>query len=88
MDRQSLQERIHHEVAEFQARFPQIAACRTTLDEWLEDGRSLYSLRLDIRWPEHQTLLTGEAKDSPLDAVRAALDAARRQIQQAKPQGR
>ena len=88
MDRESLRARIHHEVAEFQARFPAIAACRSTLDEWLEDGRTRYSLRLDIRWPEHQTLLTGEAKDSPLGAVRAALEAAQRQLQQGKSQGR
>ena len=33
MDRETLQARIHHELAEFQARFPQIRACRSTLDE-------------------------------------------------------
>lgn len=84
MDRESLQARIHHEVAGFQARFPQISACRATLDEWQEEGTSRYALRLDIRWPQHQTLVSGEAKDDPLGAVRAALDAARRQLQQPK----
>jgi hypothetical protein len=82
MDRETLQARIHHELAEFQAGFPQIRACRSTLDEWQDEGGSHYALRLDIRWPEHQTLVSGEAKDSPLGAVRAALDAARRQLQQ------
>jgi len=86
MDRESLQAQIHHEVAEFQARFPQISACRTTLEEWKEEGASRYSLRLDIRWPQHQTLVSGEAKDDPLGAVRAALESARRQLQQ--PKGR
>ncbi len=88
MDRESLQAQIHHEVAEFQARFPQITACRSTLDEWLEEGRSRYAVRLDIRWPEHQTLVSGEAKDSPLGAVRAALETARRQLQQERAQAR
>lgn len=83
MDRETLQARIHHELAEFQACFPQIRACRSTLDEWQDEDGSHYALRLDIRWPEHQTLLSGEAKDNPLGAVRAALDAARRQLQQA-----
>lgn len=82
MDRETLQARIHHEIAEFQARFPQIRACRSTLDEWQDEGGSRYALRLDIRWPEHQTLVSGEAKDSPLAAVHAALDAARQLLQQ------
>lgn len=88
MDRESLQAQIHHELAEFQARFPQISACRSTLDEWQEDGRSRYALRLDIRWPEHQTLVSGEAKDSPLGALRAALESARRELQQERAQAR
>jgi len=88
MDRESLQAQIHHEVAEFQARFPQITACRSTLDEWLEEGRCRYALRLDIRWPEHQTLVSGEAQDSPLGAAHSALESARRQLQQGRAQAR
>jgi hypothetical protein len=77
VDRESLQSRIQHELAELRACFPQISACHSTFDEWTEDQDSRYALRLDIRWPQHQTLVSGDAKDNPLDAVRAAFDAAR-----------
>jgi len=82
MDRESLQIRIEHELAELRALFPQISACRSALDEWQEDGESRYALRLDIRSPQHQTLVSGAAKDNPLGALRAAFDAARRELQQ------
>jgi hypothetical protein len=81
MDRETLDARIQLELVELQARCPQISACRSTLDEWQEDGDSRYALRLDIRWPEHQTLVSGAAKDNPLGALRAALEAAERQLQ-------
>lgn len=80
MDRETPEARIQLELVELQARFPQISACRSTLDEWQEDGDSRYALRLDIRWPQHQTLVSGAAKGNPLGAVRAALDAAGRQL--------
>jgi hypothetical protein len=83
MDRESLQALVQHELVELQARFPRIGVCRSTLDEWQEDEASRYALRLDIRWPQHQTLVSGDAKDNPLDAVRAAFDAARAQLQSA-----
>lgn len=82
MDRESLEARIQLEIAELRARFPRITACRSALDEWQEDRISRYALRLDIRGPQHQTLASGEAKDSPLGALRAALDAAHRQLQE------
>ncbi|TAK86808.1 MAG: hypothetical protein EPO20_06160 [Betaproteobacteria bacterium] len=82
MDRETLEGRIQLELAQLQARFPQVSACRSTLDEWQEDGNSRYALRLDIRWPQHQTLVSGDAKDNPLGALRAALEAAERQLQQ------
>lgn len=82
MDRETLEARIELEAAHLKARFPQISACRSTLDEWQEDGDSRYALRLDIRWPQHQTLVSGAAKDNPLGALRAALEAAGRQLQQ------
>jgi hypothetical protein len=87
MDRESLQAQIHHEVAELQAHFPQIAACRATLDEWQDEDRvSRYCLRLDIRWPQRQLLISGEPKNSAPGALRAALDAARRQLRRALPE--
>lgn len=83
MDRESLEARIQLEIAELRARFPHVSACRSALDEWQEDGNSRYALRLDIRGPQHQTLVSGEAKDNPLGALHAALDAARRRLQEA-----
>ncbi len=80
MDRESLQARIELELARLKAHFPRITACRGTLDEWQEAGDSRYALRLDIRLPQHQTLLSGEAKDNPLAALRAALAAAERRL--------
>jgi hypothetical protein len=77
MDSESLQTRIEHELAELRSRFPQISACHSALEEWTEDRENRFALRLDIRWPQHQTLVSGDAKDNPLDAVRAAFDAAR-----------
>ena len=82
MDRPALETRIQLELAELRARFPQISACRSTLDEWKEDGDSRYALRLDIRWPQHQTLVSGAAKGDAVGALHAALDAARRQLEQ------
>jgi hypothetical protein len=80
MDRETLEARIQLGLVELQARFPQISACRSALDEWQEDGDSRYALRLDIRGPQKQTLVSGAAKDNPLGALRAALEAAERQL--------
>jgi hypothetical protein len=80
MDRETLEARIHLELVELQARFPQISACRSTLDEWQEGGDSRYALRLDLRRPQNQTLVSGAAKDNPLGALRAALEAAERRL--------
>ena len=77
MDSASLQARIQHEVAELRTLHPQIALCRTTLDEWTERGQARYALRLDIRWTGHQSLVSGPAKDEVNAALRAAFDAAR-----------
>lgn len=77
MDSASLQARIQHEVADLRTLYPQIEACRATLDEWQEGEETRHALRLDIRWPQHQTLISGAAKDSASAALRAAFEAAR-----------
>lgn len=80
MESDSLQARIQHESAELMALHPQISVCRATLDKWKEATEERYSLRLDIRWPQHQSLISGPARSSAYEALRAAFDAAAQQL--------
>ena len=80
MDRERLQARIQHESAELLALHPRIALCRTTLEQGQGRGESRYALRLDIRWPEHQTLVSGPPQPSAEAAVAAGFAAAREQL--------
>jgi hypothetical protein len=82
MDRQSLEARIQVELGALRARFAQVTASRSRIEEWQEGGAKHYSLQLELRSPQRQLLVSGEARDNPLDALRAALDAAGRQLQE------
>lgn len=73
MESDSLQARIQHEIAELRARFPRIGGCHPTLEQW----EGLHALRLDIRWPQHQSLVSGPARASAEEAVRAGFEKAR-----------
>jgi hypothetical protein len=83
MDIESLQAQIALESAELRARYPQITGCGTMLVGWDEAGRKRYSLQLDIRWPQHQTLVSGEAKDDALAAIAAGFECARKRVHEA-----
>lgn len=83
MDRDSVQARLEHECAELHASFPQLSECRTALSQWLESGALHYALRLDLRWPQHQTLLSGAPAPDPGTAIAAAFEAARSRIEAA-----
>lgn len=85
MEPESLQARIQHETAELIALHPDILACRATLDEWKEGEQSRFALRLDIRWPQRQTLISGRARESASAALHAAFAAARQRLQTATP---
>lgn len=74
----SLQARMQHEIAELRAAYPRITGCHAALDEWREGADSRYALRLDIRWPQHQSLISGAAKADAYAALHAAFAAARR----------
>jgi len=76
MKSDTLQAGIEHRIAELRAAHPRIAACHATLDEWHEDTGPRYALRLDIRWPQHQSLISGPAHASAEQAVQAAFDLA------------
>ena len=76
MKSDTLQAGIEHRIAELRAAHPRIAVCHATLDEWHEDAGPRYALRLDIRWPQHQSLISGPARASAEQAVQAAFDLA------------
>ena len=83
MDIDSVHARIEHESADLRARYPHVTACNTALVQWDEAGKKRYSLRLDLRWPEHQTLLNGDAMDDAGAAIAAAFARARQRVQEA-----
>jgi hypothetical protein len=83
MDIDSLHARIEHESAELRALYPHIKDCRTALVRWTDPEGVHYSLGLDIRWPQHQTLVSGEAKDSAPAAIAAAFQTARERVHEA-----
>ena len=69
--------RIEHEVAELRGAYPRITSCHSALRTWFEDGTARHSLWLDIRWPEHQSIVSGPACASAEEAVQAGFDKAR-----------
>ena len=81
MDFDSLQARIEHKIAELRGAFPQVASCESALVQWSENGQPRYSLGLDIRGPQHQSLVSGTAEASPDAAVDAAFQRAREALQ-------
>jgi hypothetical protein len=76
MRKDTLQAVIEHRIADLRAAYPRISDCRATLEDSLEGSEPRYSLRLDIRWPQHQSLVSGPACDSAEEAVQAAFDGA------------
>ena len=83
MKADTLQTEIAHRIAELRAAHPRVGACHATLDEWHEDTGPQHALRLDIRWPQHQSLLSGPARASVRAAVQAAFELAARTLEQA-----
>lgn len=71
------QARIEHEIAELRGACPRITSCHSALRTWFEDGAQRHSLWLDIRWPEHQSILSSPACDSIEQALQAGFDKAR-----------
>jgi hypothetical protein len=77
MESETLQARIQHEIADLRAQYPRIAHCHGVVEDWEHDGERRYALRLDIRWPQHQSLVSGPACASAEEAVRAAFEKAK-----------
>jgi ribosome-associated translation inhibitor RaiA len=83
MDTESLHAHIEHQSAELRSQYPHIKDCHSAMVQWDEGGVKRYSLHLDIRWPEHQTIVSGETKDSAAAAIAAAFQLARQRVRQA-----
>ena len=81
MDVDSIQGRIEHEIAELRGAFPRVESCHSALVQWKDGEQDRFSLGLDIRGPQHQTLLSGPAQATAEAAVQAAFRAAREQLQ-------
>jgi hypothetical protein len=73
---------IEHRIAELRAAYPRIAVCHATLDEWHEDAGPRHALRLDIRWPQHQSLVSGPARPSVRGAVQAGFEVAAHMLEE------
>jgi hypothetical protein len=73
----------HYERVHQRALYPHIKDCHTAMIHWTDGEGSHYSLRLDVRWPQHQTLVSGEAKDDAAAALAAGFHAARERLREA-----
>jgi hypothetical protein len=81
MDFNSIQGRIEHEIAELRGAYPRVESCHSALVQWKDDEQARYSLGLDIRWPQHQVLVSGPAQASADAAVEAAFRLARERLE-------
>jgi hypothetical protein len=77
MKRDGLHERIEHEVAELRDAYPRVTHCHTALAQWREEADQRHALWLDIRWPQHQSIVSGPACANAAQALRAGFDKAR-----------
>jgi hypothetical protein len=76
MESESLQANIQHAIADLRAAQPRISACHASLERWQEASEPRFALQLDVRWPQHQSLISGPPRASAVEAVRAAFDLA------------
>ena len=74
------QARIEHEIAELRGTWPRITSCQSALRTWFEDGVPRHSLWLDLRWPEHQSIVSGPACASVEQALAAGFEKARQTL--------
>ena len=68
---------LQHRIDELRTAFPRISDCRAAIEHRRDGEQSRYALRLDIRWPQHQALISGPSCDSREAAVQEGFDAAR-----------
>ena len=68
--------RIEHEIAELRTAYPQITGAHAVLEAWEERLDRHYALLVDIRLPQHQSVVSGGVKENAYAAMRAGFDAA------------
>jgi len=74
------QARIEHEIAELRGACPRITSCHSALRNWFEGAEPRYSLWLELRWAQHQSIVSGPACDSIERALQAGFDKARAEL--------
>lgn len=72
---------VQHHVAELRGAYPRITDCHFALLRG-GDGQPRCSLWLDIRWPQHQSIVSGPTRGSEIEAVRAGFDKARHALEE------
>jgi ribosome-associated translation inhibitor RaiA len=80
MTSDNIHARIEHEIADLRCALPRVTDCHSALVHWNVQGLPRYSLQLDIRLPQHQTLIAGEPRDSAEAAISAAFSTARERL--------
>lgn len=80
MGADSIHARVEQRIGELRARFPQITACHSALVRWSEGGAARHSLHLDVRWPQHQEIVSGPAAPTAEAAIEAGLSLAAERI--------
>jgi hypothetical protein len=83
MEFDSMQARIQHGIAELRGAYPRITLCHAALQSWREGAQARHSLWLDIRWPQHQSIISGPACDGADEALRAGFEKARCELERA-----
>jgi hypothetical protein len=77
---EALEARIRDAVAGLADLCPQLSACHVVAEKAAPGGCEAFCVRLDLRLPEHQSLLNGEPCASLDLAIRGAFDAARKRL--------
>ncbi len=79
----ALAARIRERAAELEGFFPHIMSCRVVVEEesrHKHQGR-IFTVRVDLRVPGHELVVSREHDQDPFVAVRDAFDALRRQLE-------
>ena len=77
----SLQALIEHGIADLRAAYPDITSCQFALQGARDGEHMRHSLWLDIRAPQHQSIVCGPVCPSEHEAVQAGLEKARHELE-------
>ena len=77
-----VQHHVAAQLGDLRGAYPRITDCHFALLRGGDGGQPRYSLWLDIRWPQHQSIVSGPARGSEIEAVRAGFDKARHALEE------